>query len=84
MDTPNGPPAGHDASASGGKPADERRRNTRLRELVDEMLASIRIAANQDLWTPEERARYEADMARIMDSVRQQAFAKGHPRARLD
>jgi hypothetical protein len=62
----------------------ERRRNPRLRELVDEMLASIRAAANNDLWSPEERAAYEADMARIMDSVRQQALGGPAARARLD
>lgn len=64
---------------------DDRRRNTRLRELVDEMMASIRAAANVDLWTPEERARYEADLARIMDTVRQQALDGGTSlRARLN
>ncbi len=52
----------------------DRRRNPRLRELVDEMLASIRIAANQDLWTQAERERCEADMARIMASVRARAL----------
>ncbi|HMS03167.1 MAG TPA: hypothetical protein PKE51_09335 [Gemmatimonadaceae bacterium] len=63
----------------------ERRSNTRLRELVDEMMASIRAAANVDLWSPEERARYEADLARIMDTVRQQAMDRGtSPRARLN
>ncbi len=51
----------------------ERRHNPRLRELVDEMLASIRAAANVELWTPEERERYEADMARIMKTVRTHA-----------
>lgn len=51
----------------------ERRNNPRLRELVDEMLASIRAAANVDLWTDQERARYQADMARIMESVREHA-----------
>jgi hypothetical protein len=56
----------------------ERRRNPRLRELVDEMLASIRAAANVDLWTPDERVRCEADMARIMESVREHAV--DHPR----
>jgi hypothetical protein len=55
----------------------ERRSNPRLRELVDEMLASIRAAANIDLWTAEDRARYEADMARIMESVREQALRRG-------
>jgi hypothetical protein len=52
----------------------ERRSNPRLRELVDEMMASIRAAANVDLWTDEERARYQADMARIMESVREHAI----------
>lgn len=63
----------------------ERRSNLRLRELVEEMMASIRAAANVDLWTPEERASYEAEMARIMSTVRDQALDKGRlPRARLD
>jgi hypothetical protein len=84
MDTPHGPPGGHDTPVAASEPPVERRRNARLRELVDEMLASIRVAANADLWTPEERASYEADMARIMETVRQQAFERGHPRARLD
>lgn len=61
----------------------ERRQNPRLRELVDEMLASIRAAANVGLWTPEERARYDAEMAQIMASVRAQAVS-GTPRAHLD
>jgi hypothetical protein len=52
----------------------ERRSNPRLRELVDEMLASIRAASNVDLWTSDERARYQADMARIMESVREHAI----------
>lgn len=58
-------------------PTPDRRTNPRLRELVEEMLVSIRVAANVDLWSDEERARYEADMARIMDSVRQQAMSRG-------
>lgn len=62
----------------------DRRRNPRLRELVDEMMASIRAAANAELWSPEERARYEADMARIMDSVRSQALGGPAARARLE
>jgi hypothetical protein len=48
----------------------------RLRELVDEMMASIRVAANDDLWTDEERVKYEADMKRIMDQVRLEALRK--------
>jgi len=60
---------------------DERRSNARLRELVDEMMASIRAAANIDLWTPDERLLYEAEMARIMSTVRDQALDR---RARRD
>lgn len=56
----------------------ERRQNPRLRELVDEMLASIRVAANQDLWTSDERMRCEADMLRIMETVRAKAL-EGRP-----
>lgn len=63
------------SSTPNTSPADtERRSNPRLRELVDEMMASIRVAANIDLWTDEERARYQADMARIMESVREHAI----------
>ncbi|MBL0937565.1 MAG: hypothetical protein IBJ03_01650 [Gemmatimonadaceae bacterium] len=58
----------------------DRRRNARLRDLVEEMMATIRAASNRDLWTPEERASCEADMARIMDDVR--AHALGGPAAR--
>lgn len=62
----------------------DRRRNPRLRELVDEMMASIRAASNIELWSVEERAKYEADMARIMDSVRAQALGGPAARARLE
>jgi hypothetical protein len=53
----------------------ERRRRLALRALVEEMLNEIRSAAGGgDEWTPEERARAEADLARIMDQVRREAF----------
>ncbi len=52
----------------------ERRNNPRLRELIDEMLASIRAAHNVDLWTDEERASYEAELARIMETVHSEAM----------
>ena len=48
----------------------ERRKNPRLREFVDEMLASIRVASNTDHWTPEERAKCQDDMNRIMANIR--------------
>jgi hypothetical protein len=52
----------------------ERRRRLALRALVEEMLSGIRSAASEDEWTPEERQRAEADLARIMDQVRREAF----------
>ena len=55
----------------------ERRKNQRLRELVDEMLMSIREAAGRDLLTDEERAQHEAELERIMARVRRQATAGG-------
>lgn len=54
----------------------ERRANPRLRELVDEMLATIRAAHHVELWTPQERASCEAEMARIMGSVREHALSR--------
>lgn len=57
----------------------ERRNNPRLRELVDEMLATIRAAANVELWSPEERLRCESDMARIMKTVRTTAVGQDTP-----
>ena len=60
------------ASAEGGDGVD-RRRNARLRVLVDEMLASIRESQRRDDWTDEERARAEADLERIMAQVRRAA-----------
>ena len=58
------------------RPGSERRRNHALRELIDEMLASIRSATNRDLWTPEERTQYEQELATIMSRVRSEATTK--------
>lgn len=55
----------------------ERRIDSALRALVDDMMTQIRLAASHSDWTPEERARAEADLARIMDQVRQEALARG-------
>ncbi len=53
----------------------ERRKRLALRALVEEMLNEIRSAAGgNEGWTPEERSRAEADLARIMDQVRREAF----------
>ena len=71
------------AETSSHRDVPERRHNPRLRELVDEMLASIRAAANVELWTPEERDQYAADMDRIMKTVRTHAV-NGETRASLE
>lgn len=63
-----------DAASAVGAAPQERRRNAALRELVDEMLASIRAAANRDLWTPDERQQYESELALIMNRVRAEAM----------
>jgi hypothetical protein len=60
-------------NATGDQPGLDRRRNARLRELVDEMLSSIRESQRRDDWTAEERARAEADLERIMAQVRRAA-----------
>lgn len=53
---------------------DERRVRGGLRALVDDMLLQLRAAAAADAWTDEERARAEADLARIMGQVRDETF----------
>lgn len=64
-----------DAGAPGDAPtADDRRVRTGLRALVDEMLGQVRLASASDAWTDEERARAEADLARIMGQVRDETF----------
>jgi hypothetical protein len=63
----------HQPPASG-----ERRKNPHLRELIDEMLASVRVAVNRELWTPEERARAESELNELMGRIRSQAIANTH------
>ena len=73
--------AGAAPTAGDGRPAHERRRNPRLRELVDEMLASLRAATRRELWTDDERRRCEAELAEVMRLVRFEAVWKGPPPA---
>ena len=47
-------------------PAAERRKRVALRRLIDEMLAEIRTAANEENWTADARAQAESDLVRIM------------------
>lgn len=70
-DPGDAPPAG-----ARGTP-DERRSRVGLRALVDEMMTQLRTAAASDAWTEEERARAEADLARIMAQVRDETFRGG-------
>jgi hypothetical protein len=62
------------AGASRGHPGPDRRRNAALRDLIDEMLASIRVATNRELWSADERADYERQLAEIMTRVRREAI----------
>lgn len=55
-------------------PPEDRRARDGLRKLIDEMMAQLRDASKHDAWTPEERARAEEDLRRIMESVRQEAM----------
>ena len=64
----------------GAAPVRDRRTNQHLRELIDEMLASVRVAVNRDLWTPEERAAADAELAEVMAAVRREAVAPRRPR----
>lgn len=66
-------PAGAPRSAPAGT---ERRSNAALRELIDEMLASIRTATNRELWTGDERAQYERELGEIMARVRSEAVKR--------
>jgi hypothetical protein len=56
-------------AAPGPQPvADERRSQLRLRELCDEVLASYRIAADQELFSDSERDEARALLARVIPS----------------
>ena len=61
-------------SAAPSGTAADRRKRVALRRLIDEMLAEIRAAANEENWTDDARAQAESDLARIMDQVRQEAM----------
>ena len=50
---------------------------TGLRTLIDEMMEQLRAAAAHGDWSAEERARAEADLARIMTQVRERAIGPG-------
>lgn len=58
----------------------ERRQHPHLRELIDEMMASLRAAANRDLFTTAERADAETQLSLIMARVHEEALAMGDRR----
>jgi hypothetical protein len=58
-----------------GSAAQDRRVRTGLRALIDEMMMQLRAVAMHDSWTQEERARAEADLARVMAQVRERAIS---------
>ena len=69
-------PPGSRAAGTGG----ERRRHLHLRELIDEMMASLRAASNRDIISPAERADAEAQLAEIMARVHAEALTIGDRR----
>ncbi len=59
------------------KTSPDRRKNVLLRTLIDEMMVQIReLQQHAGPFPAEERARLEADLDRIMNQVRSQAFTK--------
>ncbi len=56
--------------------AEDRRARPGFRALIEEMMQQIRAASRQEHWTQEERERAEADLERIMASVRREAMSE--------
>ena len=73
--TPQDPP-----SPAAEPAARDRRRHHHLRDLIDEMMASLRAAANHDLISAEERADAERQLAEIMARVHAEALNLGDRR----
>jgi hypothetical protein len=56
------------------EPLHDRRSNPELRRLIEEMLERVReMNRNVGVWTPDERARAEADLESVMARVRRLA-----------
>lgn len=71
MTKPSGP-AQQPASSTEG--LQDRRANPELRRLIEEMLERVRqMNRNVLIWSPEERARAEADLESVMARVRRLA-----------
>ena len=74
--SPRKTPSGDDRATPSGR---ERRKHTHLRELIDEMMASLRAAANRDIISAEERADADAQLAAIMARVHAEAVSVAKP-----
>lgn len=74
-DSPNRSTKPADAAAAAATSGKERRKHHHLRDLIDEMMASIRAATNRDIFTAEERADAESQLARIMERVHAEALS---------
>ena len=62
---------------SASRQAADRRRNLLLRTLIDDMLAQVReLQQHAGPWPPDERARAEEALARIMAQVRGEALRR--------
>ena len=59
----------------------ERRQHHRLRDLIEEMMATLRVAANRDVLSAEERADAERQLAAIMERVHAEAVTVGNQRS---
>lgn len=67
-------PTGPAQQPSSGEVSHDRRSNPELRRLIEEMLERVRqMNRNILLWSPEERARAEADLESVMARVRRLA-----------
>lgn len=71
MTKPSGPAQQPSSSSEG---LHDRRSNPELRRLIEEMLERVRqMNRNVLIWSPEERARAEADLESVMARVRRLA-----------
>ena len=58
----------------------DRRQHHHLRDLIEEMMATLRAAANRDMFSPEERADAERQLSAIMERVHAEAVTVGGQR----
>lgn len=59
------------------EPPRAERRNLLLRMLIDDMLTTVReMQRHAGPWSPEERARAETDLDRILSQVRSEAMRR--------